>query len=104
MTIQGHPPFFLKPQPRFVTMRGGEYLFRPSMTGLRFLAAPVWRMCATRRGRLLPSGMVEIEFHLVDFMDARPLPRASVEFTLTVVPRFPVTAGRRPRTAAAAAA
>jgi Dyp-type peroxidase family len=38
MTIQGHPPFFLKPQPRFVTMRGGEYLFRPSMTGLRFLA------------------------------------------------------------------
>ena len=39
MTIQGHPPFFLKPQPRFVTMRGGEYLFRPSMSGLRWLAA-----------------------------------------------------------------
>jgi Dyp-type peroxidase family len=38
MTIQGHPPFFLKPQPRFVTMRGGEYLFRPSMSGLRHLA------------------------------------------------------------------
>ena len=34
--------------------------------------------------------MVEIEFHLVDFMDARPLPRATVEFTLTVVPLFPV--------------
>jgi Dyp-type peroxidase family len=39
MTIQGDPPFILRPQPRFVTMRGGEYLFRPSMTGLRALAA-----------------------------------------------------------------
>jgi Dyp-type peroxidase family len=39
MTIQGRPPFFLKPQPRFVTVRGGEYLFRPSMTGLRWLAS-----------------------------------------------------------------
>jgi Dyp-type peroxidase family len=41
MTIQSRPPrppFFLKPQPRFVTLRGGEYLFRPSMTGLRWLA------------------------------------------------------------------
>lgn len=38
MTIQGAPPFFLKPQPRFVTLRGGEYLFQPSMTALRRLA------------------------------------------------------------------
>ena len=38
MTIPGHPPFFLKPQPRFVTMRGGEYLFQPSMSALRRLA------------------------------------------------------------------
>ena len=38
MTIQGHPPFFLKPQPRFVTLRGGDYLFQPSMTALRVLA------------------------------------------------------------------
>ena len=38
MTIPGQPPFFLKPQPRFVTMRGGEYLFQPSMTALRALA------------------------------------------------------------------
>ncbi|HEX6026357.1 MAG TPA: Dyp-type peroxidase [Solirubrobacter sp.] len=40
MTIQGRPPFFLKPQPRFVTLRGGGYLFQPSMTALRALAAP----------------------------------------------------------------
>jgi Dyp-type peroxidase family len=38
MTIQGRPPFFLKPQPRFVTLRGGDYLFQPSMTALRRLA------------------------------------------------------------------
>jgi len=40
--------------------------------------------------------MVEIEFHLVDFMDAGALPRASVEFTLTVVPRFPVLPDEAP--------
>jgi hypothetical protein len=38
MTIPGHPPFFLKGQPRFVTMRGGEYLYRPSISALRWMA------------------------------------------------------------------
>jgi Dyp-type peroxidase family len=39
MTIPGHPPFFLKPQPRFVTLRGGEYLFQPSISALHALAS-----------------------------------------------------------------
>ncbi len=48
MTIQGRPPFFIKPQPRFVTMRGGEYLYRPGMTGLRWLAAAASRRRSPR--------------------------------------------------------
>jgi Dyp-type peroxidase family len=39
MTIPGDPPFFLKPQPRFVTLRGGEYLFQPSISALQTLAS-----------------------------------------------------------------
>jgi len=38
MTIPGKPPFFLSPQPRLVTNRGGEYLFQPSIGALRWLA------------------------------------------------------------------
>lgn len=37
MTIQGNPPQFLAGQPRFVTVRAGEYLLVPSIAGLREL-------------------------------------------------------------------
>jgi Dyp-type peroxidase family len=39
MTVQGRPPRFLAGQPRFVTVRGGEYLLVPSLSGLRALAS-----------------------------------------------------------------
>lgn len=39
MTIQGEPPRFLVKQPRFVTVRAGEYLLVPSIAGLRELSA-----------------------------------------------------------------
>lgn len=39
MTIPGEPLRRTRPLPRFVTVRGGAYLFMPSMTALRFLAS-----------------------------------------------------------------
>ena len=40
MTIPGHPqPFRTSALPRFVTVKGGAYLFMPSITALRFLAS-----------------------------------------------------------------
>lgn len=39
LTIQGDPPRFLSPQPRTVTVRGGEYLLVPSVSGLRSLSS-----------------------------------------------------------------
>ena len=38
VTVPGEPPYFVLERPRFVTMRGGAYLFQPSMAGLRHLA------------------------------------------------------------------
>jgi Dyp-type peroxidase family len=38
MTVQGEPPFFLAPQPSFVSTRGGEYLFVPGITALAAIA------------------------------------------------------------------
>ena len=37
--IPGHPPSFVHPLPRLVTVRGGEYLFCPSIAALRYLSA-----------------------------------------------------------------
>ena len=38
MTVQGDPPYLIGPDSDFVTMRGGEYLFVPSITALGVLA------------------------------------------------------------------
>ena len=46
MTINGDPPFFLTPQPSFVTARGGEYLFVPGLDALRALASGAPAMAA----------------------------------------------------------
>jgi Dyp-type peroxidase family len=40
MIVQGHPPVVMGKLPTFVTVRGGEYLIRPGMRALRWLAKP----------------------------------------------------------------
>lgn len=42
MTIQGRPPRFLAGIPQFVTMRGGEYFFKPGIAALDWLAKAGW--------------------------------------------------------------
>lgn len=37
MTVQGRPPRFLSSIPKLVTMRGGDYFFKPGLGGLRWL-------------------------------------------------------------------
>lgn len=44
MTIPGDPPVFVSPQRRFVTCRGGEYLYVPGLTALRALANGAFSM------------------------------------------------------------
>ncbi len=39
MVIQGEQPFYLSPQPPFVSTKGGEYLFVPGIAALRALGA-----------------------------------------------------------------
>jgi Dyp-type peroxidase family len=41
MIVQGSPPVVLGRLPNFVTVRGGEYLVRPGLRALRWLAAPL---------------------------------------------------------------
>jgi Dyp-type peroxidase family len=41
MTVHGNPPVFLTPQPGFVRVRGGEYLFQPGLNALRAIAAGI---------------------------------------------------------------
>jgi Dyp-type peroxidase family len=41
MVIQGTPPIVLGRMPTFTTVRGGEYLVRPGLRALRWLAAPL---------------------------------------------------------------
>lgn len=40
MVIPGDPPILLGAHPAFTRIRGGEYLFRPSISALRWLAEP----------------------------------------------------------------
>jgi Dyp-type peroxidase family len=51
MTVPGYPPHFVSPLPSFLKTRGGEYLLRPGVTGLQYLAEGSYAQAAAPLAR-----------------------------------------------------